>query len=137
MIRENQQLLNRLNVVSDGILIYLMLPLAYWFRFHVMPNGIVTVPLRELMRVGLVFTLVQLFTYAAFQLYQSSRKTRIRDELIRLLEASLLDAMMLLSYLFVGGEDNYSGQHGVHPAAAGEAHAGGHGGRRDPGPAHP
>ena len=29
MIRENQQLLNRLNVVSDGILIYLMLPLAY------------------------------------------------------------------------------------------------------------
>ena len=108
MIRENQQLFNRLNVVSDGILIYLMLPIAYWIRFHVMPNGIVSVPLSEFLRLGVVFTLVQLFTYAAFQLYQSSRKTRIRDELIRLLEASLLDALMLLSYLFVGGENYYS-----------------------------
>ena len=108
MIRENQQLFNRLNVLSDGILIYLMLPVAYWIRFYVMPNGIVSVPLSGFLRLGVVFTLVQLFTYAAFQLYQSSRKTRIRDELIRLLEASLLDAMLLLSYLFVGGEDNYS-----------------------------
>ena len=109
MIRENQQLFNRLNVLSDGILIYLMLPVAYWIRFSVMPNGIVSVPLSGFLRLGVVFTLIQLFTYAAFRLYQSSRKTRIRDELIRLLEASLLDAMMLLSYLFVGGENNYSG----------------------------
>ncbi len=108
MIRENQQLFNRLNVLSDGILIYLMLPVAYWIRFSVMPNGIVSIPLSGFLRLGVVFTLVQLFTYAAFRLYQSNRKTRIRDELIRLLEASLLDAMMLLSYLFVGGEDNYS-----------------------------
>ena len=108
MIRENQQLFNRLNVLSDGILIYLMLPVAYWIRFSVMPNGIVSVPLSGFLRLGVVFTLIQLFTYAAFRLYQSSRKTRIRDELIRLLKASLLDAMMLLSYLFVGGEDNFS-----------------------------
>ena len=45
MIRENQRLLNRLNVLSDGVLIYLMFPLAYWLRFHVMPNGVVTVQL--------------------------------------------------------------------------------------------
>ncbi len=108
MIRENQQLFNRLNVLSDGILIYLMLPAAYWIRFYVMPDGIISVPLSGFLRLGVVFTLVQLFTYAAFRLYQSNRKTRIRDELIRLLEASLLDALMLLSYLFVGGEDNYS-----------------------------
>ena len=35
MIRENQKLLNQLNVVSDGILSYLMLPLAFWLRFYV------------------------------------------------------------------------------------------------------
>ena len=108
MIRENQRLFNRLNVVSDGILIYLMLPLAYWIRFNVMPNGIVSVPLRDFMRTGAVFTLVQLFTYAAFRMYQTSRRVRIRDELIRLLEASFLDALMLLSYLFIGGENDYS-----------------------------
>ena len=108
MIRENQQLFNRLNVVSDGILIFLMLPVAYWLRFNVMSNGIVSVPLADFLRLGVVFTLVQLFTYTAFRLYQSSRKTRIRDELIRLLEASLLDALMLLSYLFVSRLNDYS-----------------------------
>ena len=108
MIRENQQLFNRLNVVSDGIMIYVMLPLAYWLRFSVLPNGIVTVPLRNYLLLGVAFTLVQLFTYAAFRLYQSSRHTRIRDELLRLLEASLLDALLLLGYLFILEESYYS-----------------------------
>ena len=108
MIRENQQLFNRLNVVSDGILIYLMLPLAYWLRFNVLPNGVVGVPLSSYLRVGAVFTLVQLFTYTAFQLYQSTRRTRIRDELLRLLEASSLDALLLLGYLFIVEESDYS-----------------------------
>ena len=108
MIRENQQLLNRLNVVSDGVLIYLMLPLAYWLRFYVMQGGVVTEPLSGYLRVGVAFTLVQLFTYAAFRLYQTTRQIRLRDELRRLLFASLLDALLLLSWFFVLGESDYS-----------------------------
>ena len=106
MIRENQNLLNRLNVLSDAALIYLMLPLAFWLRFSVLPDGVVTVPLRSYLLLGAVFTLVQLFTYAAFGLYQTSRKTRIRDEVYTLLRASFLDMLLLLGWLFVG--------HGVH-----------------------
>jgi Undecaprenyl-phosphate glucose phosphotransferase len=108
MIRENQQLFNRLNVVTDGILIYLMLPLSYWLRFYVIRGGIVTVPLPDYLRVGAVFTLVQLFTYAAFRLYQTTRNMRIRTELKHLLKASLLDALLLLGWLFVGGGSYYS-----------------------------
>ena len=104
MIRENQQLLNRLNVVSDGVLIYLMLPLAYWLRFHVMRGGIVTEPLSSYLRSGVVFTLVQLFTCAAFRLYQGDRQTRIRRELRGLFTASFLDALLLLDWFFVVGE---------------------------------
>ena len=33
MIKENQKLLNQVNVVSDGLLVYAMLPLAFWLRF--------------------------------------------------------------------------------------------------------
>lgn len=111
MIRENQNLLNRLNVLSDAALIYLMLPLAYWLRFYVLPDfilpeGVATVPLPSYLRLGVLFTLVQLFTYAAFGLYQTSRKTRIRDEVYTLLRASFLDMLLLLGWLFVG--------HGVH-----------------------
>ena len=108
MIRENQQLLNRLNVVSDGVLIYLMLPLAYWLRFHVMRGGIVTEPLSSYLRIGVVFTLVQLFTYAAFRLYQSNRQTGLRRELRRLFAASLLDALLLMGWFFLMGEHYYS-----------------------------
>lgn len=108
MIRENQRLFNRLNVVTDGILIYLMLPVAYWLRFYVLPGGIVTVPLPDYLRLGVVFTLVQLFTYAAFRLYQTTRNVRIRTELRSLLKASLLDALLLLGWLFVGGGSYWS-----------------------------
>ena len=39
MIRENQNLLNAINIISDGIITYLMLPLAFWLRFYVLPGG--------------------------------------------------------------------------------------------------
>ena len=39
MIRQNQRLLNHLNVVSDGLIVYAMLPLAFWLRFYVLPGG--------------------------------------------------------------------------------------------------
>ena len=99
MIKENQQLLNRLNMFSDGILSYLMLPLAYWLRFYILPDGIQTVPLENYLRLGIVFVLIQLFTYAAFGVYQTSRKTRIRDEAATLLRANLLDMLLLLGVL--------------------------------------
>ena len=57
MIRENQKLLNRLNVLSDAGLIYLTLPLAYWLRFFVMPDGFATVPLSAYLRIGIGFTM--------------------------------------------------------------------------------
>ena len=108
MIRENQQLLNRLNIMSDAVLIYLMLPLAFWLRFYVLPGGVITVPFRNYLVLGVAFTLVQLFTYAAFGLYQTTRKIRIRDELSKLLSASLLDMLLLLGWLFVGRGVHYS-----------------------------
>ncbi len=108
MIRENQQLLNRLNVLSDGLLIYLMLPVAYWLRFHVMQGGVVTEPLSSYLRIGVVFTLVQLFTYAAFRLYQTNRNLRLRQELRSLFAASLLDALLLMGWFFVVGRQYYS-----------------------------
>lgn len=108
MIRENQQLLNRLNVLSDGVLSYLMLPLAYWLRFYVMKDGIQTIPLADYLRLGIVFVIIQIFSFAAFGLYQLSRKTRIRDEVIKLMRASLLDIVLLLGWLFIGHSEHYS-----------------------------
>ena len=108
MIKENQNLLNRLNVLSDAFLYYALLPFSFWIRFKVLPGGIVSVPLSSYLRIGIVLTLAQLFTYAAFGLYQTSRKTRIRVEVSRLIMASLLVMALLLGALYITRDINYS-----------------------------
>jgi len=101
MIKENQQLLNRLHVLSDGAVLYLSLPIAFWIRFYLLPGGQISVPLGQYLALGVVLTAVQLFTYAAFGLYQSFRKSQLRRELERLWLAGALVLAVLLSFLFV------------------------------------
>jgi len=108
MIKENQRLLNQLNVFSDGLIIFFALPIAFWLYFSVLPWGIVSVPLSDYMVLDIFLTAVYLFTYAAFGLYHSFRQATLTDELSRLLLASLLDMVLLLSYLFVQHEVHYS-----------------------------
>ena len=110
MIKENQLILNRLNVVSDGAIILLSFPLAFWLRFYVLPNGQISIPFNAYLTMGVVYMLVQLFTFAAFGMYQSFRHTRLRIELPRLWMACLLDLALLLSWLFLRHWDHYSRQ---------------------------
>lgn len=101
MIKENQNLLNRLHVLSDGAILYLSLPIAFWVRFYVLPGGFISVPLFQYLILGVLLTAVELFVYAAFGLYHSFRKARLRQELERLWLASALIMAVLLSFLFV------------------------------------
>lgn len=108
MIKENQELFNRLNVFSDGLLIFFMLPVAFWLRFYVFPGGIISVPLSEYLILDLFFTVIQLFVFAAFGLYRSFRKTPLRKELARLGQAGALDMVLLFSFLFIDHGMHYS-----------------------------
>ena len=89
MIKENQKILNYLHIASDGALLFLSFPAGFWIRFHVF-HGIATVPLRSYFLLAAAYTPVQLFTFAAFGLYQSYRRGRLRTELPRLWQAALL-----------------------------------------------
>ncbi|MBD5161517.1 MAG: undecaprenyl-phosphate glucose phosphotransferase [Oscillibacter sp.] len=108
MIKENQKLLNRLHVLSDGAILYLSLPVAFWIRFYILPGGYISVELYQYLLLGILLTLVQLFIYAAFGLYQSFRRGRLRQELERLWLANLLVMAALLSFLFVQHYIDYS-----------------------------
>ncbi len=107
MIRENQTLLNRLNVLSDALITYTTLPIAYWLRFHLM-SGVKNIQLFGYLRLDVWITLLQIFTLAAFGLYQSTRKTRIRQEVSRVLTACLLDMLLLLGWLYLRHDVDYS-----------------------------
>ncbi len=107
MIRENQKFLNHLNILSDAALIYLMMPLAYWLRFHFF-SGLVSIPLSNYLRIGVAITLAALFTFAARGVYQTSREMRIRTEVTNLLEASLFNLLLLLGWLYLDHGEHYS-----------------------------
>ena len=77
MIKENQQLLNRLNVLSDAIIIYLMIPLAFWIRFYVMKDGHISMTLQEYLWIGLFFTAGQVFLLVLAGMYRPFRHVRI------------------------------------------------------------
>ncbi len=101
MIKENQKILNYLNVFSDGVIVFPSLLLAFWIRFYVIQGGVITVPLRSYIQFGVGFALVQLFTFATIGLYRSFRNAALRDELFLLWRACLLDVLLLLGWLFL------------------------------------
>ena len=108
MIRENQKVLSHLNVISDGIIIFPMLPLAYWIRFGLLPHAASSIPLSGYLWLDVFYTLFQLFTIAALGLYHTFRRRSLRRELVALLGAIALDILLLVSVLYLFHAMNYS-----------------------------
>ncbi len=110
MIKENQQLLNRLNVLSDGLIIYLMFPVAFWLRFYVLKDGHQTMLLQEYLRTGIWFTVLELFVMIVTGMYRPFRHVRLRYELGQLWTICTVCFLLLLSWLSLRHLDDYSRQ---------------------------
>ena len=44
MIKENQHLLNQINVLTDGAAVFLLPLAAYWVRFYLLPGTVFSLP---------------------------------------------------------------------------------------------
>lgn len=108
MIRENQQLFNTLHVLTDGLIVFLSLPLAFWIRFYILPGGIISVPLEDYFILSLFLTVTHLFAFAALGMYQTNRNTRLRKHISRIWLAGALNMVGLLSFLFVQKNIHFS-----------------------------
>ena len=108
MIKERQNFLNRINLLTDAIIIYICIPLAFWLRFYVLPDGIATIPIESYLVVGFVYTLGELALFLYLGLYRSYRKIGLAGELFDILRATLLSIAVLLAILFVYREIDYS-----------------------------
>ena len=101
MIRENQVLLNRINVAADGLLVFLSFLLGYWIRFDVLNDGIRSVPFEHYCYIALALVPIHLLTYTKIGLYESQRKSRLYQELGSLIWANTLDMVILQMLLFL------------------------------------
>lgn len=100
MIKENQHLLNQLHVVSDGVLVFASMMIAYFIRFYVF-SGIEGIPFSYYVYLGLLAVALCLISYGMAGLYSSYRAIRFHREAARFLSANALDTMALTSVLFV------------------------------------
>ena len=108
MIRENQKLLNQINVLTDAAILFASLPLAFFIRFYVLPDGIATIPLSDYLLLDGLLMLTHLISYATLGLYASFRRSSLSSELLRLWFAGALNIAGLLSVLFLVWEVDYS-----------------------------
>ena len=110
MIKENQDFLSRLNIISDLLITYLLIPFSFWIRFYVLPYGKINFSLQRYLLIGVVFVLLQMGVFFAFGLYRPMRHIRARREIRYLISACLLEFVLLLSWLSLAHEDDYSRQ---------------------------
>lgn len=108
MIKENQKLLNNLNVLSDAGILFISLPLAFWLRFYVFPNGVISIPLRNYLAWDTILVFTHLFTYAALGIYRSFRQKKLMDELQKIWLAGIINIVLMISVLFLQRDFHYS-----------------------------
>ena len=107
MIKENQRLLNRVNVVTDAVAALAAVAAAYLIVFILLDFDR-NYPFTDYLRLALIFIPVQLITYACMGLYGSFRSKSFATELGRLFGAFLLDGLALVALLYVVRIINFS-----------------------------
>lgn len=100
MIRENQRLLNHLNMSLDYLLVFLSLPCSFWLRFNLF-KGIPSVPLIRYVQAAFFLAAGQVLIYAFLGMYESVRRKRLYQDLGRIFWANTLGFILFQMTLFL------------------------------------
>ena len=103
MIKENQKLLNRLQVLLDGVMIVASYMLAWYIRFRtgIFEQDPWTLSLGAYMRLLVPIVPGFLVLYYAFRLYEPKRVLGRRLEAWRVIQANVLGVMILTLLLYL------------------------------------
>lgn len=107
MIKENQKLFNRLNVLTDAAAAFVSVAAAYLLVFNLLDFER-NYPLADYFKLLLIFVPVQLLTFGCMGLYGSFRSKRFTREFGRLFTAFLLDGLALVALLYLVQIFNFS-----------------------------
>ncbi len=107
MIKENQKLFNRLNIISDAAVSFVAIIISYLFVFSLL-EAERNYPLIDYIKLVMVFIPVQLITFGCYGLYDSHRTTGFTKELWRITQAFLIDTAILVAMLYIVKIINFS-----------------------------
>ncbi len=108
MIRENQKILNKCQVIIDLLVLFLALLLAYYARFFNYSGE----HLNLTYYLKTLYLLIPLYflLYNFFELYEPKRRKDLSNELVGIVKANIFGLTILMSALFFIKEVNYSRQ---------------------------
>lgn len=101
MIKENQTFLNQINAISDIIILFISMILAYFIRFHIFSSNTDYIRLFTYIQFTVVIIPINLIIFYFFNLYHSFRTTAFINECIKIIKSNTILIAILLSLLFV------------------------------------
>lgn len=108
MIKENQKIINNINIFIDGLILFLSMPLSFFIRFYILDDGIITVQILSYIKLVLIILPIHLSIMASLGLYESLRNRKIAWELWRVFLACVLDFIFIQTGLFIYKEIHFS-----------------------------
>lgn len=107
MIKENQKILNRLQVILDASIIALSLVLAFYLRFFNYKGGSY-LTLDYYLKL-LVFVIpFYLFLYGMFGLYMPQRNKSRIEEILNIIKVNIIGLFVLINGMFIFKQVHYS-----------------------------
>lgn len=102
MIKENQTLLNRINAITDIIILFISISLAYFIRFFILnpTPGVAYIDLHKYLQFTFIIVPINLILYYFLHLYDSFRAKSFSKELSNIVKANTILIITLLSILF-------------------------------------
>lgn len=100
MIKENQKLLNRINAISDIIILFISMTLAYLIRFYIFSPDTQYMKLITYIQFSVIIIPINLIIFNFFNLYHSFRTTSFINECSQIIKSNTILTAVLLSLLF-------------------------------------
>lgn len=101
MIKENQNFLNKFNALSDIMILFLSMILAYFIRFYILtPINTDYIRLFKYIQFTILIIPINIILYHFFNLYDSFRTKEFSKECSQIIKANTILIFILLSLLF-------------------------------------
>ena len=101
MIKENQSFLNKINAMTDIIILFLSMTFSYLIRFYIFSPDTEYIKLITYIKFAVLIIPINLIVFNFFNLYHSFRTTTFIKECTQIIKSNTILTAILLSLLFI------------------------------------
>lgn len=101
MIRENQLVLNRINALTDAVILIIASALAFIIRFKMLSGDSGDTELKHYIAFAVIIAPFFIFIYSLSGLYESFRGKRFLNELSIIIKSNFIGTLVIMVFLFL------------------------------------